>query len=176
MLQKPDNIVNSTSHDDLFISTKTLSEQKVRLPKLSIQKFDGDIANWQNFYDIFKSVIDQNESISDIDKFSYLKFLLCDSALSVISSLSLISKNYKETLDLLKERYGNTQALITTQMKNFVQLPQVGHEPDAIGLRKYYDTLESSIRNLKSLDIEFESYGKLLVPLILPKLPHELSI
>ena len=44
------------------------------------------------------------------------------------------------------------------------------------GLRKLFDTVESSIRNLKTLKIEVISYGSLLVPLLNAKLPKDLSL
>ena len=46
---------------------------KVKLPKLALCKFDGDIINWKGFWDQFLIAIHENDSLADIDKFSYLK-------------------------------------------------------------------------------------------------------
>ena len=69
---------------------------KVCFPKLTIKKFYGDVANWPRFWDQYDSAIYQIQHISDIDKFTFLKSYLCDSANSVISGLTLTSENYKE--------------------------------------------------------------------------------
>ena len=127
---------------------------KVKLPKLEIPIFDGDIINCQGFWDHFSSAIDANDSISDIDKFCYLKYFLCDSAKSCISGLSHSSANYFEAIELLKQRYGNPKMLINAYMKRFVQLPVIKNNNDVFGLRKLYDQVESSVRNLKSLQMD----------------------
>ena len=57
----------------------------VKLPKLEISKFNGNTLNWQGFWDQFNSAIHTKTNISDIDKFSYLKSFLCDSALGIVS-------------------------------------------------------------------------------------------
>ena len=49
---------------------------KVKLPKLEVNKFSGRLQDWQEFWGSFQSLIDGNESLSAVDKFSYLKSLL----------------------------------------------------------------------------------------------------
>ena len=136
-----DKYLHTISKIDLYLSKPTKNTEpnkfpqdlsfqiseiaKVRLPKLEIEKFDGDVINWSSFWDHFSSAIHENDSLSEINKFTYLKSFLCDSAKLTISGLSLSSENYKETIDLLKQRYGNTQVLINAFMKKFVQLPAV---------------------------------------------------
>ena len=44
------------------------------------------------------------------------------------------------------------------------------------GLTKLYEKVESSVRNLKTLDVDPSSYRNLLVPLINAKLPNELRL
>ena len=49
------------------------STGKLKLPKYELVKFDGDPLKWQEFWDQFKISIDSNESISEVERFSYLK-------------------------------------------------------------------------------------------------------
>ena len=44
----------------------------VKLLKLEISKFNGNILNWPGFWDQFSSAIHTKTNISDIDEFSYL--------------------------------------------------------------------------------------------------------
>ena len=124
----------------------------------------------------YDSAIHPKQNISDIDKFMNLKSCLCDSTNSVISGLTLTSENYKEAIDLLRQRSANPQVLISAHMKKFVSLNNVKIVHDVKGLRKLFDTVESSIRNLKTLKVELNLYGSLLVPLLNAKLPKELSL
>ena len=94
----------------------------------------------------------------------------------MISGLTLTSENYKEAMDLLRQRYANPQVLISAHMKKFVSLSNVKSVHDIKCLKKLFDTVESSIRNLKTLKVDVNSYGSLLVPLLKAKLPKELSL
>ena len=46
---------------------------RVRLPKLIIQPFEGDITKWTSFWDSYNSAIHTNSALSGVDKFNYLR-------------------------------------------------------------------------------------------------------
>ena len=83
------NIGSSSVHSSSISNGHNQNDVKVRLPKLTVKKFNGDVANWPSFWDQYDSAIHQKQNISNIDKFTYLKSYLCDSANSVISGLTL---------------------------------------------------------------------------------------
>ena len=87
---------------------------KVRLPKLTLKKFGGDITLWSSFWDSFESSIHNNPDLTDIDKFNYLHSLLEHNAAEAIAGLTLSSSNYEEAIALLKKRFGCKQQLIST--------------------------------------------------------------
>ena len=79
---------------------------KVKLLKLSLKTFDGDITQWSMFCDTFQSSVDSNHELSNIDKFNYLQSLLEGPAFAVVSGLKLTACNYVE------EWFGNKQQII----------------------------------------------------------------
>ena len=81
---------------------------------LEIKKFHGDLLNWRGFFDQYKSAIHDKTDVTDIDKFNYLRFLICDEANETIAGLTLSAANYFQAIELLKERYRNKQLLINT--------------------------------------------------------------
>ena len=85
---------------------------RTNLPKLIIKQFDGGILNCQTFWDQYYLSVHVKTNIGEIDKFTYLKSLLSESAFETISGLTLTSDNYVEAIKLLQNRYGNHQALI----------------------------------------------------------------
>ena len=85
----------------------------IKLPELKISKLNGDVTNWQAFWEQFDSAIHLNGTPDNINKFNYLLQYLCEDAKSAIKGLSLTSSNYIETIYLLKQRYGNTQILVS---------------------------------------------------------------
>ena len=113
-----------------------IQDVRIKVPKSELSKFDGDIINWQGFWDQFLIAIHENDSLADIDKFSYLKSFLSDSALQSINGLSLNATNYKEAIEILHERYGNKQVLISAHMQKLEKLPRIKSSNDISGLRK----------------------------------------
>ena len=155
--------------------SKKVNKHSVKLPKLSIKPFGGDIIEWCSFLDSFNSAIHQS-SLSDVEKFNYLRGYLKDEALKTIEGLTLSEENYEKALNILKERYGNTDIIISRHMKELVSLPSVTSDSDLKGLRRFYDALESHIRRLLSLKIDAGSYGMMLKSIILEKLPNQVRL
>ena len=81
--------------------------------------------------------------------------------------MSLTGGNYRAAIDILKNRYGNKQAIISAHMDSLINLPTVRSCNETQNLRKLYDLVESNLRSLESLGIDNESYGCLLVPIVL---------
>ena len=68
------------------------------------------------FWGHYKAVTHSNISLNNIDKFNYLISYLKDESPDTIRSLILSSENYARAVDILHERYGNKQTLISSQM------------------------------------------------------------
>ena len=123
----------------------------VKLPKLEIVKFRGDYTKWQRFIDSFKAVIHSSATQSNIDKFNYLQCYVAGDALNTIEGLSLTNDNYIKALELLEDRYGNKQAIITAHMKNLLKLRRVESNLNVISLRRLYDDVQAHVRSPKKL-------------------------
>ena len=93
-----------------------------------------------------------------------------------MKGLSLTSANYQKAVEILKERYGNKQVLISSYMDVFVKLPKADNMKDIDKLRKIYNSLETSVRNLADLGMEITSYGTLLTSIIFDRIPTELKL
>lgn len=151
-------------------------EPSVRLPKLSIKPFSGDITQWTTFWDSFKSAIHENPALSDVDKFNYLRSLLERSARESIAGLALTAPNYKEAVSVLEKRFGNTQQIISRHMDLLLNLEPVSAVHQLRNLRRLYDSVETHVRSLKSLGVDSKTYGTLLASVLLNKLPQELRL
>ena len=147
-----------------------------RLPKLQLPSFDGDITKWSTFWDAFEVAIHKNVSLSDIDKFTYLRSSLHRTAREAISGLTLSSTNYKEALSILENRFGNKQLIISRHMDILLSLEPVTSSHNLSALRHLFDQVESHVRGLRSLGITADTYGSLLLPLLTKKLPAELRL
>ena len=81
---------------------KVITAATTKLPKLVLKKFNGQPTAWQEFYDTFDSSVHKNSSLSDVDRFNYLRNLVEGPAYSTIAGLQLTGANYKAALNLLR--------------------------------------------------------------------------
>ncbi|XP_052799094.1 uncharacterized protein LOC128230690 [Mya arenaria] len=120
-----------------------------KLPHLSLPNFNGDITKWQTFWDCYKSSVYSNHTLSDVQKFSYLRSLLHESAASSIAGFPLTNANYAKAVELLKERFGQTHKIISSYMQSLLELPRPENTPHSI--QTFRDKMETFIRGLESL-------------------------
>ena len=151
--------------------------RKAKLPKLTLSKFDRCPTTWALFCDCFASAVHENSQMDNIEKFQYLKSLLEKTAAKTISGLPLTtSSNYLEAIELLKARYSDKQIIIWKHMDALMQLPRVSSREDLQKLRFIYDKTEGTVRSLQGIGITSETYGTFLTPVIMGKLPPDLSL
>ena len=136
---------NSSPFDFSSTPSTPTARTQVKLPKLTLKKFSGDLTQWVTFWDTFDSAVHCNPNLSSVDKFSYLHFLLDSTAAEVIAGLSLTVTNYEEAVSTLKQRFGNTQHIINEHMNSLLHLTAVSSHHDIKGLRHLYDSIESNI-------------------------------
>jgi hypothetical protein len=163
--------LQSSSSLDTSISSASSEPRirKVNLPKLSLTPFSGDILKWQSFKDGFDAAVHNDTSLGDIQKFQYLRAHLSGDAAQAIDGLSLTNDNYANAIDLLVERYGQKHKIINAYMTALWKLESP--TGSLVSLIKFYDAVESYIRGLAAIGKSEDSYGDLLVPIILERLP-----
>ena len=142
-----------------------------RLPKLTLPHFSGDPSPGKPFGTL-DAAINQNTALSGVQKFSYLRAQLQGDAARTIAGLPLTEANYFHSVALLLERYGKTHKLKDAHMRGLLNIPSPTTKLSS--LREFYDMVESHIRSLASLGQTSDSYGTLLVSIILQKLPSDI--
>ena len=149
---------------------------KVKLPKITLPHFKGNPIYWTSFWDSYESAIHANPSLSDVDKFNYLKSLLEREAFDAIAGLTLSSANYQQAVAILKKRFGNRQVIVTRHMDILLNLTAITGDYDLRGMRRLYNEVETNIRSLTALGVKSETYGTMLTSVLLTKLPPEMRL
>ena len=142
-----------------------------RLPKLTIPQFTWDPLSWQSFWDCFDSAVHSNPNLTGVQKLSYLRAQLQGDASTAIAGFPLTNTNYEHSVTLLKTRFEQPYKLVTVNMQALLDTPRPSNSLGS--LQQFHDTIESHIRSLSSLGKDIDSYGALLVPIILSKLPTD---
>ena len=63
---QPNTVPPTEVHSKVSSGIPQKSKMKARLPKLEVRKFNGEVQEWQEFWDAFGSAIDQNESLTAV--------------------------------------------------------------------------------------------------------------
>ena len=142
---------------------------------MNIKTFTGKPTEWPTFIETFEAAIDSNATISDIQKFQYLKGYLSGQAEKCIDNLTLTNDNYSEALKLLKERFGNTQLIINAHVSQLMKTSVV-EEGNAPRLCNFLDTVESHVRALSNQEVNKEHFGAMLIPVIQDRLPYNIRV
>lgn len=141
-----------------------------------MRPFNGDITTWNTFWESYDSAVHRNRDLSEIDKFNYLNSLLIGTAREAVSGLSLTAANYTEAIAILKKRFGNADRIKARHMDILMNIEPVTSSRDLKAVRRLHDLVESHVRSLKALGVAADTYGSLLSPVILSKLPSDLQL
>ena len=164
------------NEDTISATSSYKSNTNVKLPKISIKRFNGDPTTWRNFIDSFECTVHKNGNLSNVEKMSYLINYLTGEAESCVEGLSLCNDNYQIALDLLKERYGDKQIIISSHMNKFLELNIIEESNNTKDLRSLYDHVNAQVRSLQSIGLNASDYGPMLIPVLMSKLPQELKL
>ncbi|GFX69444.1 integrase catalytic domain-containing protein [Trichonephila clavipes] len=99
----------STNRDNT-ISFRNESKT-VKLPKLNIHTFQGECSQFLDFWNSFEVAIHNNDSLTKVEKFTYVKTYLEGIALNAVLGFLLTDQNYDASIKLLKERFGGLEQI-----------------------------------------------------------------
>lgn len=145
------------------------STAKIKLPTITIPNFDGAYEQWLEFRDTFLSLVHNCRSITQIQKFHYLKSALKGSAKAVIESLEFSADNYNIAWELLINRFDNTRQLVHNHVKSMFTIQALTKESPVL-LRKLIDNILKNLRALKLLGEPTEHWDTLIIYIVVSKL------
>ena len=135
------------------------SHVDVKLPKLNLPKFSGDVLQWPSFWDQF-SVTVHDTNLPVVSKFTYLMSLLEGEPKQAILGLSLTADHYAIAW-FLKDRFGGKETIIFTHIQKLLHL-SVPSKCTVSALWKLNDELQAHTQSLETLGINGKQYGVIL--------------
>ena len=142
---------SSHSHD---LPTVPLDGKGVKLPKIDVPTFDGNILHWRSFWEQFRVSIHDRSNLSDSEKLVYLQHSLKGgSARNVIEGLSRSGEYYAEAVECLQSRYDRPCLIHQMHVRTILEAPAL---KDGSGkeLRHLHDTVQQHLRALKVMEYE----------------------
>lgn len=132
-------------------------------------QFDGSFNEWLPFRDTFKSLIHENQKLSNIQKFHYLNSSLKGDAARVIQSLGVSDSNYLIAWNNICQRYEDSYSLIYYHTHALFELSKMS-KASYSSLRQLIDDTNNHLLALKSLGEETEKWDVMMVHLLTSKL------
>ena len=126
----------------------------MKLPKIDIPKFDGNLLKWRTFWEQFKVSIHERDNLSEAEKLVYLRHSLSEgSAKHVIEGLSRTGECYQDAIECLCSRYNRPRIIHQTHVRMIMNAKPL---TDGSGkeLRQLHDTVQQHLRALKAMDYE----------------------
>ncbi|CAK1583794.1 unnamed protein product [Parnassius mnemosyne] len=142
---------------------------KFHLPVINVPQFSGDFQEWLEFRDTYLSIIHNNNNISNVHKFHYLRAALKGTASLIIQSLDVTANNYPIAWQLLTERYDNIRLLINNHIQALVNTKNISSE-SSLEIRNVIDVMNKNLRALATLGEPVDHWDTIIVYVISKKL------
>lgn len=147
----------TATRSELGIGIKSPSVQPllqyVRLPKIQIPTFDGDLLQWRSFRDKFCSLIHDNTKLSPIQKLHYLLSATSGHAASVVRSLPLSDGYYIIAWNTLHERFDDKRSMLNAHMDTILRFTHLTNE-SLSGIKRFLNTFQENVASINALGVE----------------------
>ena len=156
--EKVDTSTRRSTSTAASATTSTPDSTGVKLPKLSVPTFDGNILHWRSFWEQYVVSIHDRTQLSPSEKLAYLKHAVQDgSARHVVEGLSGSGDHYAEAVDCLRKRYDRPRLIHQAHVRAIMDAPPV---KDGSGreLCHLHDMVNQHMRALKSMGYDPPSH------------------
>lgn len=150
------------------ISNVSSKNNFVKLPTIKLPTFDGQYYNWLEFKDIFSAIVNNNDDLSQIQKFYYLRSSLGKEPAHVIKSIEVTAANYEIAWEMLIDRYENKNLMIHNHIRAIFEHPNINKESH-IELRNMFDSVTKHLRSLNTLGENTNSWDRLIIFILVNK-------
>jgi hypothetical protein len=157
--------INGPTQPTSTVPTSSITHS-VKLPAIKLEPFKGDVETWSRFWEQFRSSIDDDASLSTINKHVFLRGYLEGEPKMLVDGIAVTANTYEETKKILLDRYGNTNRIIQAHLDFLEGLPPAT-PPTPNELNTTFIECHRRIQALRALGEDVNGYGRVLIPKIL---------
>ena len=144
----------------------TIITPSVKLPTIKLEPFSGDIETWSRFWEQFQSSVDQNPTVSVIDKHVFLRGYLEGEARRLVDGIAVTADTYSETKRILQSKYGDKNRIIQSHLDFLENLKPI--RCDTVNnLNDMIIECQRRLQALKAGGEDSDSDGRILAPKIM---------
>lgn len=146
-----------------------------RLPNLPLPSFGGELTDWPPFYDLFRSMVHNNDAYTDNEKFRYLLLTLKNEPYNLIKSIPITDENYTVALDILISRYENKRVIASKHIDRILDI-QSCVEKSNQSVRNLLNIYHENIKALEVMHFPTKQWSFLLLNILLRKIPTSIRM
>ena len=139
------------------------------LKPLKVPTFSGDKQKFEDFWALFRSLVDESAEPANL-KMARLLQCLTGNALEAIRGLGVTTPEYEEAKEILKSKYGGARRLLRAYVDQLEQMPSI-RSNDIHALEKFADLVRITVVKLHAEGKEGELGDGTLHSLMVKKLP-----
>ncbi|XP_058817915.1 uncharacterized protein LOC131681229 [Topomyia yanbarensis] len=151
------------------VSSIPESQLRVKLPELKLPIFSGKLREWITFRDSFVSMIHDNEHLSTIDKFTYLRTSLTSDALREIFSIELTAANYSIAWNSLQRTYENEKLIAKSYLDALFAVNPMDKESYE-QLNRVVGEFETNLMMLQKIGVDTNGMSTILQHMVCQRL------
>lgn len=157
----------NTTQVNTTISAGT--QNHLRLPKVDLPSFDGEITKWLTFKDRFSSMVHDSTEMPEVLKLQYLLSALKGDAAHQFEHMQITADNYYVTWEALLKRYDNSKVLKREYFKAFYSLEKMKTDSTE-ELARIVNEASRLVRGLERLNEPVDKWDTPLTSLLFYKL------
>jgi hypothetical protein len=145
----------------------------IRFPPIKLEPFSGDKETWARFWEQFKQSIDDDPSLTTINKHIFLQGYLEDEPKHLVEGIAVVAETYEETKKILEARYGDKNRIIQAHLDYLEDVKPITYATPETLNSKYIDC-NPRIQALRALGENVNGYGRVLAPKVLRAFPDDI--
>jgi hypothetical protein len=108
----------------------------IRLPPIKLEPFSGYIETWARIWKQFKQSVDDDLSLTAINKHIFLQGYLEEEPEHLVEGIAVVAETHEETKKMLEARYGDKNRIIQAHMDYLEDVKPIKHAtPEALNSR-----------------------------------------
>ena len=145
----------------------------VKMPNLNLIKFSGDLLEWPQFWDLYRTTVHVRTDFGAPSKFGFLRGQLEGDAADLLSGFKNTEQDYAQAITLLEETYGKPHLLKQARLHALLDLTTPA--PTSADLSRFRAQYEGHIRGLQGLDANIHEAGYVFAAILMRKLPPKIA-
>ena len=114
------------SHAPSSVSATAADGKGLKLPKLEVATFDGDVLHWRQFWEQFSILVYDCSHLTDMEKLVYLRQAVKNgSAKNAIEGLLRSGDHYREAVECLLSRYNHPRLIHRSHVCVIMDVPSL---------------------------------------------------